>query len=423
MQLLGSDVLFSRDGVLLTDEGGAPCCCGEDRVAHLVCECCDGDPCLWQILPPGCFIGRTIRMPDLRDESGNLLCFRVTDTVRPVSELISAGIPFRQPTGVVCLGEGDCRVFQGTECRVCRRECCICATLPDCQPDGFQRRCLLGSKYRLEVTYNERILTTTRHSGQTSTQSPECPCAVTPDLFDLRTERNEWRASTVHARGLGCWEDPDTYERRVTVFRNGLECATGEAAMPWAVNEDCTLRGCNGGESPTVQVLENSDTGLETGLGALDLAYEGEAFATQHNRPPDSEGYISPCAFDVTATVCERVGSELDPCPGPTNPIVRVVRERYQADQPSCLAGHKVYELWDTWYVCGQSGSRLGVTTHTRREWAWNISIQSRNGCEAEGCDDPPAPLAIIPSPRPALIVPPAVRLSGCGGCRGEYGI
>lgn len=387
--------LATVGGRLVLDAGGAPCCCGPGFAVKFV-ECCNADPVLWvdQALVSGCqgiIVGG--------------ICYRSTGQVERISALESAGVDVIR---AFTAGDGCISGCFDPRCPTCATECCITAYMRGCLTTDPRRCCLLGSAYRLEYTETTTLLRTGWMAGFTIIDNGAQICIVyDPGIIE---EYTETRTGTVihtgtDALGNSCSGVQPTanqtyrrYGRRHVYDQLQVDAPTRRVIPINPRYEDIDERSQSDipmfvrGELPDPLYL---DTGVNDPLTGV----------------PIGNG----CNFSTTFDSCERAGTDLDPCPSPTNPLVRRTINTISGAW-NCEGGSQDLHTVDLEYACTReiTPNVRTTITHTRREWT--IQIMSTTGCEVESCADLDPP----PNGGGGLIGRP---VGGCNGCRREPGL
>lgn len=379
-------------GQLVTDAGGAPCCCGPGSAVKFA-ECCDGDPSIWvdAALVEGC---QTIHVGEL--------CYSRTGETAQIVDLERAGVAVMRRFGPET--DGCVSGCYDSRCRPCPTECCIRALLPACRTDEARRCCILGSAYalRLTKTVEYRVwgaaCLNEYNPGPNScfTQFPSGACVgfVTDPLI----ESTETLRATMFHSGNDLFGYPCS---GITPSANRFYRRTGRG---WFVDGyTVDAQPINGRYEPIDESWQDQQFMLARGempqVAYIDVGDHGEA-----------------CNASRTFTACERQETDLDPCPSPTNPIVR--RDDIAvAGAWDCNGGRQV--LTESGYrVSCASGNNPLTTYYTRTTTLeWTVEILSRVGCEQLNCSDGQ------PDPNgggSGFIARPA---GGCAGCRQESGL
>jgi len=375
--------LATRDGRLLDSACAAVCCTPQNAIRFT--ECCDGDPVIWVLesLGAGC---RVIHVGQY--------CYTNTGERATLASLAAAGVP------VLSAFNGDDGCVSGCAdpaCRRCPIECCLTALLPGCRTDDVRRCCLLGSAYRIDYTERRTVRVWGYHCDQQygGTCYVEVPGGCVGYYADPILEfESVLTTHTTHtgtdAFGQSCSGVQPTANRFYR--RTGRRWVVdGYAAGGIPINgryEDIDDRWQDDlphfarGEMPTVAYLDVGD--------------HGEA-----------------CDGTTEFIQCERAGSDLDPCPSPDNPTIRITRNTISGSW-NCDGGRQTLTIDDEQRFCPRTNPEFiaRMLDVTVREWT--VTILSRQGCEVSTCAD------ANPGGSGGLIGPPS---GGCVGCRSGPGL
>lgn len=388
--------LVLRDGRLADASCLTECCDGLNAVKFV--ECCDGDPVLWVLesLVAGCV---SIKVGEF--------CYRNTGEVQAIADLEHAGISvlraFTPNTGDGCVT--DCR---DERCRECPTACCVRAYLPPCRTDQPRRCCLLGSAYLLVYTktvsyrlWGFDCASDLRAGGGCFARLGQEPPCYGFQLDPLEEWVETTNASMIHtgedAQGNSCSgvnPSGDRFIRRIG-RRWTVERYTSDAEPVNGRYEDIDER--------------TQDNRQHFARGEMPDVIYGQTQDRDANGNPIGEA----CNFTGHFRSCARVESEIDPCPSPTNPLVRMDDVQISGTW-DCNGGLQTVVETGERRSCGET--EVPLRQYYRRETviSWTVTILSRQGCEVSTCAD------ADPMPGGGLL---AGGDSGCLGCRDGKGL
>lgn len=390
--------LARLDGRLITDEGGAPCCCGPGFAVKFV-ECCDADPTLWIAaeIVDGCE-GVTV----------GELCYRSTGQVATIADLARAGVEvLRQFTP----GDGCTAGCTDPRCRACPVECCITAYLGGCLTTDPRRCCLLGSAYKL--TY-ERVVEYRRTGplsrGLTIIDGGVTRCVPGYDPgvvreFTETTSAVMWHTGTLNTGESCSGIQPSAHQ---TFRRTGRQFAADSIRYDtdqarWIVTNPRYVE---------IDEFTQSDAPLFA-RGELPTILYLETDA----RTPDGFPIGNGCDFRRRVEVCA-VQNPNEPCPGPNNPI-DTIYERAISGTFDCSGGTQTLTEYVTEFACAGQPNEVPMPSVRTTRHTWTVEILSRVGCEVQSCDD----IGPDPNGGGSGLIAGGGAGSGCAGCRQEPGL
>ena len=388
--------LVLRDGRLADASCLTECCDGLNAVKFV--ECCDGDPVLWVLesLVAGCV---SIKVGEF--------CYRNTGEVQAIADLEHAGLSvlraFTPNTGDGCVS--DCR---DERCRDCPTACCVRAYLPACRSDQPRRCCLLGSAYRLEYTRTVSYRLWGYDCASDLRPGGGCFSRIgqEPPCYGYQTDPLEEWVETINATMIHTGEDAfGSSCSGVQPSGNRFIRRTGRR---WTVERYTSdAEPVNGRYEPIDE--RTQDNRQHFARGEMPSVIYGQTEERDAQGNPIGEA----CNFSGHFRSCARAESEIDPCPSPTNPLVRIDDVQISGSW-DCAGGVQTVVEQGERRSCGETSHPLSQFYRRETVTTWTVTILSRQGCEVETCAD------ADPMPGGGLL---AGGSGGCAGCRGGPGL